>query len=121
MRAAPRGDTYEEKRAKARVEKLEAAQKENATALTTYGWVDKTKGVARIPIDGGDEIDRRRAGAKRNRRRRIRLPRPNQPPLPRPVRRHRPLPARAQHRPRTPSRHTGGAGDSGHIAEADRR
>lgn len=50
VRAAPRGDTYEAKRAKARAEKLEAAQKENMVALTTYGWVDKTKGVARIPV-----------------------------------------------------------------------
>ncbi len=49
--AAPRGDTYEKKRAKVRAEKLEAAQKENLTALTTYGWVDKSKGVARIPIN----------------------------------------------------------------------
>jgi hypothetical protein len=51
IRASPRGDTYEAKRAKARTEKLEAAQKENMSALTTYGWVDKTKGIARIPID----------------------------------------------------------------------
>jgi hypothetical protein len=51
FRASPRGDDYEAKRAKVRTEKLEAAQKETMTALTTYGWVDKTKGVARIPID----------------------------------------------------------------------
>ena len=51
LKASPRGNDYEKKRAKARVEKLEAAQKENLTALTTYGWVDKTKGIARIPID----------------------------------------------------------------------
>jgi hypothetical protein len=51
LKASPRGDDYEKKRAKARVEKLEAAQKENLTALSTYGWVDKTKGIARIPID----------------------------------------------------------------------
>jgi hypothetical protein len=50
LRASPRGDTYEQKRAKVRAEKLEAAQKEALTALTTYGWVDKSKGVARIPI-----------------------------------------------------------------------
>jgi hypothetical protein len=51
LKASPRGNDYEKKRAKARAEKLDAAQKENLTALTTYGWVDKTKGVARIPID----------------------------------------------------------------------
>jgi hypothetical protein len=50
LRAAPRGNTYEQKRAKARAEKLETAQKQSLTALTTYGWVDKNKGVARIPI-----------------------------------------------------------------------
>ena len=50
VRASPRGNDYENKRAKVRSEKLEAAQKETMTALTTYGWIDKTKGVARIPI-----------------------------------------------------------------------
>jgi hypothetical protein len=50
VRASPRGNDYEQKRAKARAEKLDAAQKENQAALTTYGWVDKSKGVARIPI-----------------------------------------------------------------------
>lgn len=50
LRAAPRGDTYEQKRAKARVEKLEAAQKQMLTAQTTFGWVDKDKGVVRIPV-----------------------------------------------------------------------
>jgi type II secretory pathway pseudopilin PulG len=51
MKASARGDTYEKKRAKVRAEKLDAAQKENLTALTTYGWVDKNKGVVRIPVD----------------------------------------------------------------------
>jgi type II secretory pathway pseudopilin PulG len=51
MKASARGDTYEKKRAKVRAEKLEAAQKENLTALTTYGWVDKNKGIVRIPVD----------------------------------------------------------------------
>lgn len=49
--ASPRGDRYEEKRAKARVEKLQAAREQNAKALTTYAWVDKSKGVVRIPIN----------------------------------------------------------------------
>ncbi len=51
LKASPRGDTYEKKRAKARAEKLDAAQKENLTALTSYGWIDKSKGIARIPIN----------------------------------------------------------------------
>jgi hypothetical protein len=51
VKASPRGNTYEKNRAKVRAEKLEAAQKENLAALTTYSWVDKTKGIARIPIN----------------------------------------------------------------------
>lgn len=47
----PRGDTYEEKRAKARVEKLQQLQKEETAALTSYAWVDKNKGTVRIPIE----------------------------------------------------------------------
>jgi hypothetical protein len=51
LKASARGDTYEQKRAKVRAEKFEAAQKENLTALTTYAWVDKNKGIVRIPVD----------------------------------------------------------------------
>src|SRR5438552_10238114 len=47
---SPRGDDYEQKRAKAREEKLKTLHEE-AKALGTYGWIDKTKGVARLPID----------------------------------------------------------------------
>jgi hypothetical protein len=50
MVASPRGTDYEQKRAKAREEKLKAAHEETTKALTTYAWVDKNKGVARIPI-----------------------------------------------------------------------
>ena len=49
--ASPRGNSYEEKRAKVRVEKLMGAYEESMKALTTYAWVDKTKGVVRIPIN----------------------------------------------------------------------
>jgi hypothetical protein len=51
VKASPRGSDYEKKRAEARAKKLADAQKENFTALTTYSWVDKNKGVARIPIN----------------------------------------------------------------------
>ena len=51
VKASPRGSNYEKKRAEARMKKLEDAQKENLTALNSYAWVDKSKGVARIPID----------------------------------------------------------------------
>ena len=46
----PRGDTYEQKRAKAREEKLKTAREEDAKALGSYAWIDKNKGLARIPI-----------------------------------------------------------------------
>src|SRR4051794_37692624 len=51
VKASPRGSDYEKKRAEARMKKLEDAQKENLNALNTYAWVDKSKGVARIPVD----------------------------------------------------------------------
>ena len=54
--ASPRGNTYEKKRAKMRVEKMMAANKETLNELTTYGWVVKTKGVARIPINQAMEL-----------------------------------------------------------------
>lgn len=49
--AIPRGDTYEEKRAKARMEKLDQLHKDSIAALTNYAWVDKNKGTVRIPVD----------------------------------------------------------------------
>ncbi len=49
--ASPRGTNYEKKRAKARNEKLQTMRDLTTNALTTYGWVDKTKGVVRIPIN----------------------------------------------------------------------
>ena len=49
--ASQRGDTYEAKRATARAEKLKTVREEANKALTTYGWVDKAKGVTHIPID----------------------------------------------------------------------
>lgn len=53
---SPRGDTYEQKRARAREEKLKAAREEDAKTLTNYAWIDKNKGVARIPIDRAMEL-----------------------------------------------------------------
>jgi hypothetical protein len=52
----PRGDDYEQRRAKAREEKLKTAREEDAKALTTYGWIDKNKGVARIPVARAMEL-----------------------------------------------------------------
>ncbi len=52
----PRGDDYEAKRAKARMEKLKTATEEAQTTLHSYGWVEKDKGVAHIPIDRAMEL-----------------------------------------------------------------
>ncbi|HEX3421599.1 MAG TPA: hypothetical protein VHT01_10230 [Candidatus Udaeobacter sp.] len=48
---SPRTTDYEEARAKKRMERLKALHEETQKDLTTYAWVDKNKGVARIPID----------------------------------------------------------------------
>jgi hypothetical protein len=53
---SPRSSDYEETRAKKRMEKLNALHEENQKDLTTYAWVDKNKGVARIPIDRAMEL-----------------------------------------------------------------
>lgn len=53
---SPRGDTYEQRRAKERAEKLKAAREEDTKALTTYAWIDKNKGTARIPIERAMEL-----------------------------------------------------------------
>ena len=52
----PRGSDYEETRAKKRMERLKALHEENHKELTTFGWVDKSKGVARISIDRAMEL-----------------------------------------------------------------
>jgi len=53
---SPRTSDYEEARAKKRVEKLKTLHEETQKELTTYAWVDKNKGVARIPIDRAMEV-----------------------------------------------------------------
>jgi hypothetical protein len=52
----PRGSDYEEMRAKKRMEKLKTVREDAETALNTYAWVDKNKGVARIPIRRAMEL-----------------------------------------------------------------
>lgn len=51
-----RGSDYEEARAKKRVENLKTLREEADKALTTYGWIDKTKGLAHIPIERAMEL-----------------------------------------------------------------
>ncbi|PYK17526.1 MAG: hypothetical protein DME55_09765 [Verrucomicrobia bacterium] len=53
---APRGSDYEEARAKKRVENLKTVREEADKALTTYGWIDKNKGLARIPVERAMEL-----------------------------------------------------------------
>lgn len=53
---SPRGSNYEETRAKKRIENLKALREEADKTLTTYAWVDKGKGVARIPIERAMEL-----------------------------------------------------------------
>jgi len=53
---SPRTSDYEETRAKKRAEKLKTLREESQKELTTYAWVDKNKGVARIPIDRAMEL-----------------------------------------------------------------
>lgn len=53
---SPRSDTYEQKRAKAREEKLKAAREEDAKMLNTYSWIDKQKDTVRIPIQRAMEL-----------------------------------------------------------------
>jgi hypothetical protein len=51
VKASPRGNDYEKKRAEVRFKKLEDARKEYLPAMTTYAWADKAKGVVRIPVE----------------------------------------------------------------------
>jgi hypothetical protein len=53
---SPRGSDYEQTRAQKRMERLKALHEENQKELTTYAWVDKNKGVARIPIARAMEL-----------------------------------------------------------------
>jgi hypothetical protein len=53
---SPRSSDYEETRAKKRMENLKTLHEETQKELTTYAWVDKNKGVARIPIDRAMEV-----------------------------------------------------------------
>jgi len=52
----PRGSDYEETRAKKRADVLKTTRDEATKTLTTYGWIDKNKGVARVPIERAMEL-----------------------------------------------------------------
>lgn len=53
---APRGDTYEQQRAEARMKKLKDLRDEDLKALTAYTWIDKNKGTVRLPIERAMEL-----------------------------------------------------------------
>jgi len=53
---APRGSDYEETRAKKRMENLKTSREDADKALNTYAWIDKNKGVVRIPISRAMEL-----------------------------------------------------------------
>jgi hypothetical protein len=52
----PRGSDYEETRAKKRLENLKTSREDADKALNTYAWIDKNKGVVRIPISRAMEL-----------------------------------------------------------------
>jgi hypothetical protein len=62
---APRGDSYEQNRAKAREEKLKKVREEDAAALASYAWADKDKGIARLPITRAMELTVAELAAKK--------------------------------------------------------
>ena len=62
---APHGNTYEAKRAEAREKKLNDARKAATQELNSYAWVDKGKGIARIPVDRAMELTLRDLASKK--------------------------------------------------------
>ncbi len=60
-----RGSNYEAERGKARMEKLKTAHEEWDKKLHQYGWVDKEKGVAHIPVERAMELEMAELQAKK--------------------------------------------------------
>jgi len=63
--ATPHGNTYEAKRAEAREKKLNDAHNAAIRELNSYAWVDKGKGIARIPIDRAVQLTLRDLASKK--------------------------------------------------------
>jgi hypothetical protein len=63
--ATPHGDDYEAKRAQAREKKLNDTRYAAIRELNSYAWVDKGKGVARIPIERAMEFTLRDLASKK--------------------------------------------------------
>ena len=63
--ATPHGNNYEQKRADARAKKLNDARTAATQELNSYAWVDKGKGVARIPINRAMQLTLRDLASKK--------------------------------------------------------
>jgi hypothetical protein len=63
--ATPHGNNYEQKRAEAREKKLSDARNAATQELNSYAWVDKGKGVTRIPIDRAMKLTLRDLASKK--------------------------------------------------------
>src|SRR5881394_1652 len=63
--ATPHGNTYEAKRAEAREKKSNDARNTATGELNSYAWVDKGKGIARIPIDRAMQFTLRDLASKK--------------------------------------------------------
>ena len=63
--ATPHGNNYEAKRAEAREKKWNDARNTATQELNSYAWVDKGKGIARIPIDRAMELTLRDLASKK--------------------------------------------------------
>src|SRR5205809_1899423 len=63
--ATPHGDNYEAKRAEAREKKSNDARNAATQELNSYAWVDKGKGIARIPIDRAMQLTLRDLASKK--------------------------------------------------------
>lgn len=50
------GESYDQKRARARVERLKTLEDANREKLEKYGWADKQKGIVNIPIERAIEL-----------------------------------------------------------------
>jgi hypothetical protein len=61
----PHGDNYEAKRAEAREKKLNDMRNAATQELNLYAWVDKGKGIARIPIDRAMQLTMRDLASKK--------------------------------------------------------
>jgi len=63
--ATPHGNNYEQKRAEAREKKVNDARNAATQELNSYAWVDKGKGVARIPINRAMQLTLRDLASKK--------------------------------------------------------